>query len=106
MDTLFLSRLKLYAIEVFKCINNVNPSFMNVFTKKDVKYNLRDNRIVCLPTFNTVTHGQKCFKYYGSHLWNHVPIMLKNALNVSSFKRLIKTWDGPNCQCKMCQDFI
>ena len=86
MDTLFLSRLKLYAVEVFKCMNNFNPSFMNVFSKKDVKYNLRDNCIVNLPNFNTVTYGQKCFNDYGSHLRNHVPANIKNVLSVSHFK--------------------
>ena len=104
MSTLFLGRLRLFAIEVFKCINGLNPGFMNTtFKQKQNKYDFRDDCIVALPHFNSIMYGKKSFKYYGAHIWNHVPPHFKHAESVKGFKRCITTWEGPICQCNMCQ---
>ncbi len=73
-----------------------------MFEKKDVPYDLRDSYILYQPFFKKITCGKNMFKYYGTHIWNLLHNDLKNSTNVSSFKDLIKAWEGPQCQCFMC----
>lgn len=103
MKTLFLQSIRLIAIEVFKSVNGYNPIFMtSMFLRKHNQYDFRDNFKLILPHFNNVTHGQRSFRYYGAHVWNDVPAEIKAATNISIFKRLIKMWNGPSCQCNLC----
>jgi hypothetical protein len=103
IKTLFLRRIQLFAIEVYKSINGYNPVFMtSMFSIKRVQYDFRDNFKLTVPHFNNVTHGQRSFRYYGAHVWNDVPAEIKAAENIGVFKRLIKLWNGPSCQCNMC----
>ena len=64
--TLLLSRLK--AMEVYKCINGLNPKPLNeLFDVKENKYDLRDPYKVVVPCFNKVKYGKSSFTYiYGT----------------------------------------
>ena len=52
---------------------------------------------------NQVTFGSKSLKATGPQIWNCLPNELKSADNLNSFKRMIKQWDGPSCQCNVCK---
>ena len=41
---------------------------------------------------NTVTYGERSFKYLGPKLWNDIPQNLKNSASKESFKRNLKTF--------------
>ncbi len=102
-STLFLQRIRLFAVEVYKCVNDFNPIFMSdTFTIKHVPYDMRDKSILVLPNFNNIRYGQKSFKYYASHVWNNLPANFKAAPSVTRFKNLVNKWNGPNCQCNLC----
>ncbi len=46
--------------EVFKSLNNLNPSFMKeMFNVKETSYNLRDSSLMYLPSFNKIMYGKK-----------------------------------------------
>ena len=79
-ETLHLKRIHMFALEVFKCLYDLNPSFMS-------------------STFN-IKHVP--FKYYGAHVWNHIPVEIKAAQNITTFKKLVRAWKGPRCQCNLC----
>ncbi len=101
--TLHIRRIKAIACEVFKSLNNLNPSFMkDMFEIKEVPYDLRDSHILYQPIFKKITYGKNTFRYHSTHIWNLLPNDLKNSTSISSFKDLIKTWEGPQCQCLMC----
>ena len=66
---LSLSMFRIYflAIEVFKCVKQTNPPYLNcLFTKCEVKYNLRDSDLLLQPKFKTFTYGYKSFSYFGA----------------------------------------
>ena len=91
--SLSMHRLRFMAIEMYKCVNHLNPAFLNdMFTLKPSKYNLRDGNIVNQPTFNTITYGYKSFSYYGAKLWNALPHEIKTADNLFQFKILLTEW--------------
>ena len=98
-----LQRLKCIAIEVFKCVYNLNPTYMNdMFVVKDMPKVLRDPSILVIPRFNKVMYGRKTFSYYGAHLWNLLPNDFKSVVDFNCFKSLLSKWEGPKCQCNVC----
>ncbi len=102
-STLHLKRLRSICTEVFKSLNSLNPNFMSeMFEKKDVPYHLRDQSVLVQPKFKKISYGKNTFGYYGSHLWNLLPNDLKACTSLNQFKSMLKDWEGPNCQCKMC----
>ena len=101
--TLHVSRLRVLAIEVFKCIHKLNPEFLNnIIIKKENAYDLRDPFIVEVPKFHKIKYGKNTFSYFGPHIWNQIPADFKKEMDISVFKRLISTWNGPFCKCTSC----
>ena len=91
--SLSMLRLKFMIIEVYKCINELNPEYMNqMFSVKNTKYNLRDASIAHQNIFQTVTFGYRSFSYYGSKLWNSLPLYLKRIDEFHAFKRELHIW--------------
>ena len=63
MPSLSLHRMRYVSTEVFKCLSQMNPSFMsNMFNVKKSMYNLRKSNMLCLPNFNTVKYGKRSFQ--------------------------------------------
>ena len=95
--------LRYLAIEVFKCINEINPAYLNaMFTRKECPYALRDSSILMRPKVNLTQYGLKSFRSYGAKIWNHLPVSYKARISLNEFKTLIKSWDGPKCKCSVC----
>ncbi len=99
--TLYLARLRILSIEIFKTLNNMSPIYMkDVFIQKEVIYGLRDVNLRVQPKFKTLTYGHNTIKYQGSKLWNNLPNDLKQMNSLSSFKCEIQKWSGPECYFK------
>ncbi len=58
------------------------------------------------PKCNTVSYGLNSFRYKGPKLWKYPPYYIKEAISLSGFKFLIKSWDGPTCLCNLCQTML
>ena len=72
--------LRYLAIEVFKCVNEISPAYLNdMFTRKQCPYALRDSSI----------------------FWNILPRSFKADISLNEFKTMIKSWDGPKCKCSV-----
>ena len=92
------------AIEIFKTINNLNPSFMKeIFTLNTTRDTLRNKLVV--KTQRTKRYGTDTLRSLGPKIWNSLPTDMKNSDNLTTFKILIKTWSGPNCHCSNCRQF-
>ena len=107
-NTFLIKQHKNLAIEIFKTLNGLNPEYMkNIFVKNNQTYNLRDNsrhaNDLELQTFKGFTYGACSLKVLGPKIWNALPTAFKNSISLFAFKKLIKTWDGPVCDCKMCK---
>ncbi len=61
-------------------------------------YELRDNNLLIQMKFKTITHGKSSFVYFGSKLWNSLPIGIKNAISLNDFKERTNSSDG-RCDC-------
>ncbi len=107
MPTLYLSRLRQIATEVYKVMNNIGPDYVkDIFNVKDNLYNMRNTRPLIQPNYNTVTYGRNSIKYKGAMIWNKLPKDIKEALSLKQFKNMIKKWEGPSCSCNMCDKLL
>ncbi len=74
---------------------NLNPKFIGeMFHINQTGYDLRNETILVQPKFKKVMYGYKTFSYYGSHLWNKLPINVKWDISFNTFKTLINKWDA------------
>ena len=100
---LYISRLKYLALFVYECLYEYGPSMhRGMYTTHELPYNTRINNPVNQPIVNTTTFGLQSLKYEGAKLWNSLPNDIKDAISLTQFKALIKTWSGPQCTCNIC----
>ena len=67
-----------------------------------MSYSRRDPFKIEQPKTNTTKYGLESLKYRGANIWNNLPTDLKEAVDIGTFKMLLKTWDGPSCSCGVC----
>ena len=102
-ETMKVNRLRSLCIEIFKLINNINPTYMNEPRKI--------SRVVCsnyklnldVPTINQVSFGGKSLRYYGPKIWDLLSFHIKSSENLETFIDIIKNWNDVSCKCKVCQ---
>ncbi len=68
-------------------------------------YELRDFIPLIQPKFNTITYGYNTIRYQCSKIWNNLSNNLKMSNGLSSFKKSIQKWSGPECHCGYCMHF-
>ena len=84
-----IRRLRFLCIEMYKTLNNLNPSFMKkIFEKRDENRVTRDRYKLNLniPRKNQVTFGTKSLKFYRAKIWNALPVNIKTGENFNAFK--------------------
>ncbi len=108
LDMLYLKRLKFIAMEVFKIVTDQSPKYMNTLVqeKQDIGYNFRQYKLMTQPEYNSIRYGLNSFRYKAPKIWNSLPNDAKKAINLSQFKKLLKTWSGPRCYCTLCSKMI
>ena len=105
-STMNVKRLRFLCMEIYKTINNLNPSFMKqIFELRETNRNLREKYQLNLniPNYNQVTFGKKSLRIFGPKIWNSLPYHIKSSKNLETFKTVIKNWDSVNCKCVICK---
>ena len=102
--TIQLRKLRFLAIEIFKTINNLNPTFMKEIFTLNTSRDVSRNKLV-VKTQKSKGYGTDTLRSLGPKIWNHMPSDIKNSENLDIFKTLIKTWSGPVCRCSNCSPF-
>ena len=103
---LYQRNLQLLLIEIYKTVNNLNPSFMaEVFVTNVVPYNLRGSTNLVLPKARTNLYGIDTVRFVGQKLWQNVPKEIKESQSLDIFKRNIKAIPL-DCSCKLCKSYI
>jgi len=95
--TLLISRLRIMALEVYKCAKSLNPPCLNsLFDIKTTPYEMRNSLKLTQPKKNFTTHGLRSFSYLGSKLWNDLSNENHSIsdMTLCDFKRFLKTWNG------------
>ena len=105
-NTINIRRYRNLCIEIFKTVNNINPSFvkeifrlriMNCSNREKYKLNLE------IPKSNQVRSGKKGLRYLGQKVWNSSSYHIRSFENLINFKTLTIGCNGTTCTCKICQ---
>lgn len=78
---------------VYKALNGLGPKYMlDLLVPYEASRPLRSSGtgLLCVPRTRT-KQGEAAFSYYAPHLWNKLPVDLRSAQTVSSFKSGLKT---------------
>ena len=89
-----VNRLRSLCIEIYKSINNINPTYMNeIFRLRKTSRAVRSNYKLYLdvPTINQVRFGDKNVRYYGPKIWNSLSFHIKSSENLEAFKNVLKS---------------
>ena len=90
-------RVRFLGIEVYKCVNGLNPKYLNdMLVIRPNADRLRDSSRAIQPRFSSVGFGFKSFKYFGAKLWNVLPITVKRSDNLFIFKDRLTEWCHAN----------
>ena len=101
---LVIRKLKILATEIFKTINDLNPSFMKeIFELNTRRDNQSSNLIV--QSQSSKKYGTDTLRSLGPKIWNSLPNDIRSSNSLYSFKKLIKAWSGPQCKCNKCKCF-
>ena len=95
-----INRLRYLWIKIYKSINNINPSFMKqIFQLRDTNRTVRNRYKLNLgvPKVNQVSYGEKSLRFYGSKIWNSLPLYINTSGNLKTFKNIIDSWNGRTC---------
>ena len=102
-----VSRLRALCIKIYKTMKQLNPVFMqNIFSFKlsaNLSRSQRNPYDLLHHRPNQTNFGTNCLRALGPKIWNGLPNEMKSAQNIHIFKRLIKEWDGVQCNCNVCQ---
>ncbi len=95
-----MDRLRAIVTEVYQAINGISPECLqDLFAIKANVHDIRDNNKMKLYKFKIMIYGKHSIKYVAGILWNSINVDIKNTDNVNVFKRNIRNWQGPICQC-------
>ena len=101
-ECLFVMREKCIISAVFKCINNIAPSYLNnVFRMRDSLSITRRKNMLLQPKVRTTKYGLLSMRYDGARLWNNVLASNIYITNINEFKAMLKN-HLYTCQCNMC----
>ena len=71
-----VKRLLFLCVEIYKTINNLNPSFMKqIFELRETNRNVREKYRLNLniSNYNQVNFGKKKLRILGPEIWNSLP---------------------------------
>ena len=101
LPALHLGRPRTIVLKTTKCINNSAPKYIrDLVILKQSSYSFGYENTLQIPTVRTVTYKQKSLGL----VCNSLPNELRKVSAFKDFKRLIRTWTGPKCNCAVCHN--
>ena len=107
-STMNVKRRRFLCAEIYKTINNLNPSFMEqIFELRETNRSVREKYRLNLniPSYNLVTFGKKTLRIFGPKIWNSLPYHILFSKNLELFKTVAKNWDGVTYKCGISKKF-
>ena len=93
LPVVFRSRFKLLFI-VFRALGGVDPVYLQKLIcpfRPTRSLRSESKNLLYVPACRTATYGNRLFTVETATLWNDLPQEVRDAENLSSFKRLLKT---------------
>ena len=106
--TIHHKNIQKVAIEVYKCIHDLSPSFMkDIFVNSGYNGpNLRCEKLFQMPNIKKSYKGEESLRAFAPKIWELVPEEYKTIKNLDKFKYEIKTWQPTECPCRLCRNYV
>ena len=99
--------LQLLAIEIFKTLHDLSPSFLSeIFKPSNTKYDLRNSNTLVSKNINTTNSGLETVFYLAPRIWEQIPEEIKQSKSLNSFKKKINLWIPNACTCRLCKTYV
>ena len=83
-------QLRTLATEIYKCLTDVNPDFMNYFSIKEIPCSIRNDSALKIPSASFTYYGTNSIHFRACLLWNKLPNSLKESQSLPELKYKIK----------------
>ena len=94
-------------IEIYKALHdNSENRLKELFVKRENTISLRSKPELVLPSVNSVLRSKNSLRYFGSVIWNSLPIEIREDHSISSFATKIKQWKPIACPCTIRKSYI
>ena len=94
-------------IEIYKALHEISGnSLKELFVKRESTISLRSKPELVVSSVNSVLKGKNSLRYFGSAIWNSLPIEISEDHSISSFVTKIKQWKPIACPCTICKSCI
>ncbi len=90
----FSNRIQTFSV-CFKSLNGLAPTYLDALVKRHTSArSLRssDQQLLTIPRARLKLKGDRAFSVAGPKLWNLLPVSIRSAQPISSFKLLLKTY--------------
>ena len=80
-----------FLTEIYKAFHDISGnSLKELYVKKESTISLRSKPELVIPSVNSVLKGKNSLRYFGSVIWNSLPIEIREDPLISSFVTKIK----------------
>ena len=91
-------------IEIYKALHDISGnSLKELLVKRERTISLRSKPGLLIPSVNSILKSKNSVRYFGSIIWNSLPIEIREDHSISSFVTKIKQWKPIACPCTICK---
>ena len=93
--------------EVYKALHDISGnSLKELFLKRESTISFRSKPELVIPSVNSVLKIKNFLRYFGSVIWNSLPIEIREDHSTLSFPKKIKQWKPIACPRTICKSYI
>ena len=80
----------------FNAITSSTPAYLSdllhLYSPSQSLYSSADTSLLKFPLYKCKTKGDHAFSYFGPSVWNSLPLHIKNATTIDTFRSALKTY--------------
>ena len=94
-------------IEIYKALHDISGnSLKELLVKRERTISLRSKPGLLIASVNSILKSKNSVRYFGSIIWNSLPIEIREDHSISSFVIKIKQWKPIACPCTICKSYM
>ena len=92
---------------MFKALHDFSGnSLKELFVIRESIISLRSEPEHVIPSVNSILNSKNSLRYFGSVIWNSLPVEIREDHSILSFVSKIKQWKPIACPCTICKGYI
>ena len=99
--------IQIFLIEIYKALHDTSVNSLKVlFVKRGSTISLRSKPELVIPSMNSILKGKNFLRYFGSVIWNSLPMEIREDYSISSYITKTKQWKPIACPCTICKLYV